>query len=94
MKDTIKAKVGYKVRCFRNGFGELRAITERGDNCLVFDGDKVLYAAQMVPVADYEYNKQNNECFCMCEVFSTIKGSQFIYWIDTETGEDFVTKIA
>ena len=94
MKDTIKAKVGYKVTSFRNGFNELRPITDRGDNCLVFDGDKVLYVAQLRSMDDYkdEYINGNNECAVKYEVFTTVKGTQFIYWGCTETGEDFLTK--
>ena len=35
----------------------------------------------------------NNECAVKFEVFTTRKGNQFIYWGDTETGEDFITKV-
>lgn len=95
MKDTIKAKDGYKIKIFRNGFNELRPITDRGDNALVFDGDKVLYAAKVRTMDDYidECKNGNNECAIKYEIFTTVKGNQYIYWSDTETGEDFITKI-
>lgn len=95
MKDTIKAKFGYKVRRFTGSFGETKQISDYGDKCLVFDGNKVLFAAQIVPMEKYkdECENGNNECAVKNEVFTTIKNNQFIYWSDIETGEDFLTKI-
>lgn len=86
MRNTIKAKEGYKVKKVQN--------IETGEyKFCVMDGRQKLFIAEKVGFEEYLYNKQNNECFRKCEVFTTVKGNQFIYWMDTETIEDFITKV-
>lgn len=89
MKDTIKANVGYTVKHFT------LPLNPRGDKVCVMDGIHCILKAQERSMEDYidEYKNGNNECAVKFEVFTTIKGNQFIYWGDLETGEDFVTKV-
>ena len=85
MKDTIKANVGYKIR------------QNKYDNSVkyVYDGEKYLFEAVQRSWDDYtdECVNGSNEMALQQEVFTTVKGNQFIYWIDLETDEDFVTKV-
>ena len=89
MKNTIKAKDGYVVRHTRY------PLNPRGDKVYVLDGEHLLFKAKERSMDDYidEYKDGNNECAVKYEVFTTVKGNQFIYWGDTETGEDFITKV-
>ena len=85
MKDTIIAKNGYRVKKVRNIVtGE---IAYRID-----DGEQPLFVAQKKSREEYEINKSGNEAFVICEVFTTVKGNQFIYWRDNELDEDYITK--
>ena len=34
-----------------------------------------------------------DEMFRRCEVFTTVKGNQFIYWRDEEIDADYITKV-
>lgn len=86
MKDTIKANTGYHVRkCHHKVTGE-----QYGK---VYDGDMPVMLAKYADKDFYKGEKEGNECFQFCEVFTTIKGSQFIYWRDNEIDEDYITKI-
>ena len=89
MKDTIKAKIGYKVRHF------ICSLNDNGDDVLVMDGVHTVFTAKERTMDDYidECKNGNNECAVTYEVFTTVKGNQFIYWGDTETFEDFITKV-
>lgn len=89
MKDTIKSKEGYKVRHYTC------SVNENGDNVVVFEGIHALFSGKERTMEDYidECKNGNNECAVKFEVFTTVKGNQFIYWGDLETGEDFVTKV-
>lgn len=86
MKETIKAKVGYRVRRDRDEAGHR----------WVFDGDQPLMSARIRSREDFidEVLQQNNDSAALLEVFVTVKGNKFAYWTDLETGEDFLTKIA
>lgn len=93
MKDTIKAKNGYTVKqCIKKGQANTQSIPIYGK---VFDGDKLLFIAQYRSLDDYndECKNKSNECAVKYEIFTTVKGNQFIYWGDEETGEDFLTKV-
>lgn len=72
MKDTIKAKDEYHVRKVRN-------IVTGAEGYRIDDGANPLFVAQKCSYNDYQYEKRNNECFHECEVFTTVKGNQFIY---------------
>ena len=89
MKDTIKAKVCYWI-------GNSKAVREEHgeDARALLDGQDVVMICRKKSLEEYDYNKRENECFEKCEVFTTRKGNQFIYWRDNELGEDYITKIA
>lgn len=86
MTDTIKAKNGYRVKKVKN------IIT--GETAYrIDDGEQPLFVAQKKSREEYESNKSENEAFMVCEVFTTVKGNQFIYWRDNELDEDYITKV-
>lgn len=86
MRDTIKAKDGYHVVKVRN-----IATSEEGYR--IDDGCNPLFVAQKRSYEDYQDEKQQNECFNQCEVFTTVRGNQFIYWRDEEIDADYITKV-
>ncbi len=90
MKDTIKAKCGYKVK-----YIQYKETKEQTGFANVYDGEKRLFTAEIRSYEDYkdEVLQENNECAGLMEIFTTEKGNQFIYWADFETNEDFLTKI-
>ena len=86
MRDTIKAKDGYHIVKCRN------IIT--GEECWrIDDGCTPLFVAQKRSYEDYLYEKDDNEMFNLCEIFTTVKGNQFIYWRDEEIDADYITKV-
>lgn len=89
MRNTIQSKLGYKVRYFDC------SLNDNGDNVLVMEGIHTLFTAKERTMDDYidECKNGNNECAVKYEVFTTVEGNQFIYWGDTETCEDFITKV-
>ncbi|MBQ7340372.1 MAG: hypothetical protein IJW43_05930 [Clostridia bacterium] len=90
MKDTIKAKIGYRVK-----YGKLKNKSIYGFDkiAMVLNGEEILFNAYVRTMEDYKDEKRQNECFIFFEEFTTIKGNRFIYWGDTETGADYLTKI-
>lgn len=86
MKDTIKAKDGYHVR-------KVRSIITGAEGYLIDDGDNPLFLAQKRSYNEYQDEMRDNECFSQCEVFTTVKGNQFIYWRDEEIDVDYITKV-
>lgn len=85
MINTIRAKDGYKVRHGKKD----------KNNIWVYDGKKLLFRGRLRTWNDYndECKNGNNEMAVKMEVFTTVKGNQFIYWADLETDEDFITKV-
>lgn len=86
MKDTIKAKEEYRVVKVRN-------IITGEEGYRIDDGAQPLFVAQKRTWEDYKDEKEQNECFNQCEVFTTAKGNQFIYWRDEEIDADYITKV-
>lgn len=86
MKDTIKAKDAYHVIKVEN-------LITGESGYRIDDGCNALFVAKMRSFADYIDEKQQNECFAFCEVFTTADGKQFIYWQDTEIDADYITEI-
>ena len=86
MRNTIKAKNGYRVKKVKNIItGEVaRAI---------LDGDDILFVAVERTYDDYKEEERDNEMFNRCEIFTTVQGNQYIYWRDEELDADYVTKI-
>lgn len=86
MRDTIKAKDGYHIVKIKN-------IITGEEGWRIDDGCTPLFVAQKRSYEDYQDEKRQNECFNQCEVFTTVKGNQFIYWRDDEINEDYITKV-
>lgn len=88
MKDTIKAKNGYKI-C--NGHD----ICDNSKYKLLCDGDEILFGVKEIKTREWhEKEIEDNEMYHIVEVFTTIKGNQFIYSRDEETDEDFIVRVA
>lgn len=86
MRDTIKAKDGYRVKKVKN------IIT--GEGCYrIDDGCNPVFVAQKRSYEDYKDEERQNEMFRFCEVFTTVKGNRFIYWRDDELDADYITKL-
>ena len=86
MRDTIKAKEGYRVVKVRN-------IVTQEEGYRIDDGCEPLFVAQKRSYEDYLYEKDDNEMFNLCEIFTTLKGNQYIYWRDEEIDADYITKV-
>lgn len=86
MKVTITAKTGYKVKRVVNVITGEPAL-------MVYDGNQPIMVAHATTVDEYSDNRENNEAFCLCEIFKTVKGNTFAYWRDEELDEDYITKI-
>lgn len=86
MRDTIKAKDGYHVVKVRN-------IVTGEEGYRIDDGCTPLFVAQKRSYEDYKDEERQNEMFRRCEVFTTVKGNQFIYWRDEEIDADYITKV-
>ena len=99
MKDTIKAKVGYRLAKFKpERYGQ--AVLPNGEHYLIdketrvlIDGGEIVMICQIIPTEECNYQKRSNECFYFQERFTTISGNHFEYYSDIETGEDFLVKI-
>lgn len=88
MRNTIEAKHGgYHCRkLYRN--------EEHTDFIyMVMDGEQPVMYANPVDWKFYISEKEGNECFNLCEVFTTIKGNQFIYFRDEEIDVDYIVKV-
>ena len=99
MRDTIKAKDGYRV-CGLRKDGELYALASwhfTDEECthlrLLLDGDRIIMVACLISFDEYQKEKEQNEMFHLCEKFTTQVGNRFIYWRDEETDTDYLTKI-
>ena len=86
MRDTIKAKDGYHVVKVRN-------IATGEEGYRIDDGCNPLFVAQKRSYKDYKDEERQNEMFRRYEVFTTVKGNQFIYWRDEEIDADYITKV-
>lgn len=86
MRNTIKSRDGYHVRKVVN-------IVTGEEGFRVDDGDTPLFVARKRSYTDYKDEERDNEMFRRCEVFTTVKGSQFIYWRDEEIDADYITKV-
>ena len=85
MRNTIKAKVGYVVWHRKSN----------PDKITVCDGDDILFKGEQRSWEDYkdEVLDEGNEMAHKVEVFTTVKGNQFIYWRDEENDWDLITKV-
>ena len=85
MRNTIKAKNGYIVKQLKSDPNRVR----------VYDGEVFLFEGERRSYEDYveEVVNEGNEMARKCEVFTTTKGNQFIYWRDEEADWDLITKV-
>lgn len=85
MRNTIKAKNGYIVKRLKSDPTQVR----------VYDGEVFLFEGERRSYEDYveEVVNAGNEAAHKCEVFTTVKGNQFVYWRDEEADWDLITKI-
>ena len=85
MRNTIKAKNGYIVKHLKSDPTQVR----------VYDGEVFLFEGERRSYEDYveEVVNEGNEMARKCEVFTTTKGNQFVYWRDEEADWDLITKI-
>lgn len=85
MRNTIKAKNGYIVKQLKSDPTQVR----------VYDGEVFLFEGERRSYEDYveEVVNEGNEMARKCEVFTTVKGNQFVYWRDEEADWDLITKI-
>ena len=90
MKDTIKAKEGYSVSYYSRKNCIATHWTKMAE---IYDGKNFIMRAEVKTYEEYLDEKENNECFRQHEVFTTVKGNQFIYWGDTEINCDYITKV-
>lgn len=82
--DTIAPKVCYSV------------MKRHGDNDenkrVLLDGFDIVMECVRASWEDFVDNCYNNECFRLCEIFST-SGAKWAYWRDDEIDADYITKI-
>ena len=86
MKTTIRAKNGYTVKLLVN--------LERGEvKRILRDGDDIIMIANIASIEQYQDDIKNNEGFVFCECFETVKGTKYIYYLDTELDIDYLVKL-
>lgn len=85
MRNTIKAEVGYEVRHLKS----------KPNAILLYDGEQFIMKGTLRKYEDYidECVNGNDETAVQYEVFTTVKGNQFVYWRCEEYDEDYLTKI-
>lgn len=83
-KDTIKAKEGYKIRFPKNKLKNVRYL---------YDGENLIMIAEVMELNEFEQELSENECFRVCEVFTTLKGNKYIYCRDEEADIDYLVKV-
>lgn len=87
MKNTITAKVGYWI-------GKMPNQDKMDKHRVLLDGQEVVMLCELKSYDIYKEEAKDNECFEKCDVFTTQKGNQYIYWRDNELDEDYITKVS
>ena len=86
MKTTIRAKNGYTVKKILNPeTGEIKRILR--------DGDDIIMIADIASFEQFKDDTENGEGFMFCECFETIKGTKYIYYVDTELDIDYLVRL-
>lgn len=49
--------------------------------------------AEVMELNEFEQELSENECFRVCEVFTTLKGNKYIYCRDEEADIDYLVKV-
>lgn len=83
-KDTIRAKEGYKIRFSKNKLKNVKYL---------FDGENLIMIAEVMELNEFEKELSENECFGVCEVFTTLKGNKYIYCRDEEADIDYLVEV-
>lgn len=92
MKNTIESEKGY--RAFRLVEVDTDGINLKYSGFMkLFSGGALIMVAEERTIEEFAKEKQCNECFAFFEIFTTMRGNQFIYWGDTECGKDYLTRI-
>lgn len=88
MKNTIEAKQGYVIKGAKLKDSNIPVN-------IVKDGEQIIMICDKASFEKYidECVNGNNECAELCEIFTTVKGNQFIYWRDNELDIDYLTKV-
>lgn len=71
MKDTLKARNGYKVQ-----------IISEGGIVILKDGPMIVEVYEMKSKKEYKSNMRENSAFKALNVFTTIHANQFVEWHD------------
>ena len=85
-QDTIMAKNGYRIY---NGRDKRDGRLMR----LLKDGENDIMIAYDMTIDEHNINMRENECYHICEIFTTIRGNRFIYARDEESDEDYLIKV-
>ena len=83
-EDTIRAKEGYKIRFPKN---------KLKNESYLFDGENFIMIAEVMELNEFENELSENECFGVCEVFTTLIGNKYIYCRDEEADIDYLVKV-
>ena len=86
MKDTVKAKHVYIVKRVNVKIGER-------DLRVLYNGDEFIMLAYVMSREDHFANIEANECYHVCEVFTTITGKQYVYARDEELDADYLINV-
>ena len=86
MRDTIKARYGYEV--FPSFYRETGK-----PNRFLFDGYEFIIEAYPLTFREHTDKILGNATYHVCEVLTTMTGTQFIYSRDEETDTDYLVKI-
>lgn len=86
-RNIITAKVGYTVKTNYHD-------TRTGEKVRVlFDGDEMIMVGHIKTMQDHCEELEQNEEYHVCEVFTTVKGNQFIYARDEELDKDYLIMV-
>lgn len=82
--DTIQPEENYRIMIKHSDRGTAARV--------LVDGSRVVMTCEKVPFSEMVENMRGNECFELCEIFST-KREKWAYWRDNEINEDYISKI-
>ena len=101
MKETIKAKNGYRIKKLAPEFyrGEVEIICGMTlhkvfyNSRLLLDGNRLVMPAYMISLSDRDREIRDNEAFYFQERFETLSGNWFEYWRDEEIDCDYLVRV-
>lgn len=90
MKDTIKAKVGYRVYGVKGD--------ETRKKRLLYDGEQRIMHATLLSWEEHLNKIKDDEGYSVLEIFTTVKGTQFLYTNSPDSdifgGDDYLVKLS